>query len=141
MTSSDSLKTLHTELIDARKGYEAAREEAEAPSMKDFFARMVRVHEGLHTDLHQILVARGEQPGDDGSFMATVHKTIISLRAAVTGLDSSALSGFADGEERILRAYEKAVSENIGDRGVVSTLERHQARIQALIGEMRALGS
>jgi uncharacterized protein (TIGR02284 family) len=141
MTSTDSLKSLHTQLIDAREGYETAREEAESADMKDFFSRMVRLHAGLHTDIHDILTARGVQPEDDGSFMAAVHKTIISIRSAVTGLDASSLSGFADGEERIVKAYDTALADNAGDRDAASVLERHRAKLVAVVAEMKAAGT
>lgn len=141
MTSTDSLKTLHTEHIDARKGYETAWEEAEAPDIKDFFARMAHLHGELHEDIHKILKARGLQPEDDGSFMAAVHTTIISIKSAVTGLDASSLSGFADGEERILKTYDKALTENASDRSAVAVLEHHRARLEAAVAEMKPGGT
>ncbi len=104
MTSTDSLKTLHTEHIDATKGYETAWEEAKAPDMKDFFARMAGLHGELHADIHEILKARGVQPEDDGSFMAAVHTTIISIKSAVTGLDASSLSGLPTAKSAFSRA-------------------------------------
>jgi limonene-1,2-epoxide hydrolase len=39
--------------------------------------------------------------------MSTVHKTIISVRSAVTGLNDEALSAFAEGEEAVVGLLER----------------------------------
>jgi Domain of unknown function (DUF2383) len=43
--------------------------------------------------------------------MGTVHKTVISVRSATTGLDENSLSSFASGEERIIDKYDEALAD------------------------------
>lgn len=114
MADNRSLKSLHTALIDARKGYETVLKEAEEGEMKALFRRMIVQHEAARCEVHQLLTSRGETPDEDGSFMASVHKTVISVRSAVSGLGRNALSSSADGEERIVETYDEAIEENAG---------------------------
>ena len=64
---------------------------------------MVALKEKDHSEIHAGLSKLGEKPDDSGSFMSTVHKTVISVRSAVTGLGSNALSSFVMGEEQIIK--------------------------------------
>jgi uncharacterized protein (TIGR02284 family) len=139
MSSSDALKSLHAKLIDARKGYETAREEADSPPMMKLFSEMTSLHEQFHQDIHRILNARGVVPDDDGTLLATVHKAVISVRSAVTGLDADSLSGFADGEKRILKGYDEAIVENAEDVSAVAILHRHRDRLVGVIDKMTSM--
>ena len=64
----ESLKSLHTAIIDAREGYE----DAESTRLAAFFRSMNILHAAHHTELHQALLEAGETPEDDGSFMSRV---------------------------------------------------------------------
>jgi len=76
--AADSLKKLHTDLVDNRNGYEEAVNDAEPP-LKALFAEMVALKEKDHAELHGALTRPREKPDEDGSFMSTVHKTVISV--------------------------------------------------------------
>ena len=136
MIATESLKSLHAKLIDARKGYETAQREADSPRMKQLFGDMISLHEQFHTDIHGILRSRNVEPDDEGTLLSSVHKAVISVRSAVTGLDENSLSGFADGEERILKAYDQAIEQTAGDKAAVSILSRHRERLRVAIDEM-----
>jgi hypothetical protein len=41
------------------------------------FSEMIALKEKDHSELHAALLQLGEKPDDSGSFMATIHKTII----------------------------------------------------------------
>ena len=43
--------------------------------------------------------------------MSTVHRTVISIRSVLTGLDQSILPGVIDGENRILKQYEDTIAQ------------------------------
>ena len=137
MAHNDSLKSLHTALIDARKGYETAAKNADTSEMQALFRKMIAQHDGAHHEVHAILAARGETPDEDGSFMAGVHKAVISVRATVVGLGPSALSSFADGEERIADAYEAAIEDNLDDPAAVKTLRHQKAALLQRIAQMQ----
>ena len=138
--AADSLKKLHTDLVDNRNGYEEAVKDAELP-LKAFFAEMVALKEKDHAELHGALTRLGEKPDEDGSFMSTVHKTVISVRAAVTGLGTSALSSFVMGEEQIVDAYDTALKDFASDPEIVATLTRQKATLLTKIAQMRQMES
>jgi uncharacterized protein (TIGR02284 family) len=98
--AADSLKKLHTSLVDTRNGYQKAAEDAETPALQALFAEMVALKEKDHSELHAGLTRMGEKPDESGSSMSTVHETVISVRAAVTGLGPSALSSFVSAKSR-----------------------------------------
>lgn len=136
MADNDSLVELHTASIDACKGYEEAIRDAEKPALKALFQRAKSIHEKAHAELHGILTVRAAAPDDEGSFMSTVHKAVISVRSAVVGIDERSLSSFASGEERIVEAYDKAIEANREDGPVRNVLEAQQSALRELIGDM-----
>jgi uncharacterized protein (TIGR02284 family) len=137
--AADSLKKLHTSLVDTRNGYQKAAEDAETPALKSLFAQMVALKEKDHSELHAGLSRMGEKPDESGSFMSTVHETVISVRAAVTGLGSNALSSFVSGEEQIVKEYDDALKEGATDPAITATLTRQKQALLAKIAEMKAL--
>ena len=137
MAEHDALKSLHTTLIDAEKGYVTAIADAQEPQMKAIFERLAALHAHAHGDVHAILRGLGEQPDENGSFMALVHKTVISVRSAVAGLDRSALPSFIDGEQRIVSAYDEAIAAAPG-ADYVRTLESDRRALLGAIDEMKA---
>jgi uncharacterized protein (TIGR02284 family) len=138
--SNDALADLHTALVDARKGYEEAIEKSDNPGLTALFREMHTLHGAAHGDIHGLLVAKGAHPDDDGSFMGTVHKAVISVRSAITGLDDNSLASFASGEESTLAKYDEAIRDE-DDAGVTQTLRGHRDRLAAKVGEMKRLAA
>jgi uncharacterized protein (TIGR02284 family) len=134
----DELKKLHTNAIDARKGYEEALEDAEGKGMTPLFKRMIALHAGNASELTSHLNQLGEQPDQDGSFMAHIHRTIFSIRGLFGGLDESVLPGLIDGEERNASAYEDAMKLPEAPSDVRSLLTTQRGRIETEIAGMRA---
>jgi uncharacterized protein (TIGR02284 family) len=137
MAANDELKSLHTALIDARQGYIEAEADADTADMKALFGRMASLHDDAQEAIHEFLLEMGEKPNDDGSFMGTVHRTVISMRAAVTGLDRNSLSSFASGEERIIKAYDDAIAEQASNVSLRAMLEHHRSNLMRELSEMR----
>jgi uncharacterized protein (TIGR02284 family) len=137
--AADSLKKLHTALVDTRKGYEEAAQDAETPSLKAFFGQMIALKEKDHSELHAGLSKLGEKPDESGSFMSTVHKTVISVRSAVTGLGTNSLGSFVMGEEQILKEYDNALQENATDPQMTAILNRQKQALLSKIAEMKRL--
>ena len=138
MPDTDSLKSLHTTLIDAEKGYDTAIADAEASDMKATFGALRALHAKAHADVHAILLAKGERPDESGSFLSLVHKTVISVRSAVAGLDRSSLPSFVDGEERIVGAYDLALADVGASDPASETLRKDRDALVAAISEIRA---
>ena len=133
----ESLKSLHTATIDAREGYEEAVKDAESTQLAAFFRSMNILHAAHHAELHQALLEAGETPEDDGSFMSKVHTSVISVRAAITGL-AGAMSSFASGERRIVKAYDAAIDAAVSPN-LADMLRRQKDELQTRISEMNAM--
>lgn len=135
---TDALASLHTALIDSRNGYQEALEDAEGKGLTGLFREMIAMRERDAGELARVLTSLGQTPDQDGSFMSTVHRTVIKVRSLFTDLDESILPGLIDGEERILRSYDEAAEEAAGmpHRAVI---EQQQLRLREKLAEMRGL--
>ena len=131
-----ALKSLHCALIDARQGYEKAADETEDPELATLFGEMIALHSHAHRDVHEALLEAGETPDDLGSFMGTVHRTVIGVRSAVVGIDRSSLDSFAGGEERIAAKYADAI-EDQREPKIASMLRRHETTLLDMIDRMK----
>ena len=137
MSMMDELKTLHTSAVDARNGYREALKEAEGKGMSPLFADMIKVHDGHASQLADLLARAGQQAGS-GSFMSTVHETIMDVRALFSGLDASVLPGLIDGERRNITKYDDAI--NGSSPGPERTAFEHQrAELQAKVAGMETM--
>jgi uncharacterized protein (TIGR02284 family) len=113
-TMLDHLKSLHTSAIDARNGYREALKnaegkEAESKAMTALFRDMIALHDGHASELARELTKNNELADDEGSFMTTVHETIMDVRSMFDGLDESVLPGLIDGEKRHVSKYDAAI--------------------------------
>ena len=134
----DNLKKLHTSLVDNEKGYLEAAKDAETPSLKAFFTEMSELKERNHSDLHAALTKLGEKPDKSGSFMSTVHKTVVKVRAATTGLQS-ALPSFVMGEEEVVGQYDVAIKDCTSDPATLALLNSQKENLVAKIAVMKAM--
>lgn len=137
MAANDALKTLHTALVDAGEGYKEAARDAKDPAVGALFEEMIALHARQHAELHRLLEARGERPDDSGSFMSSVHRTVIGVRAAVTGLNEHSLESFASGEERLVKDYDRAIAASIGAPSTIDVLARQKEETLAKILTMK----
>ena len=71
--------------------------------------------------------------------MATLHKTVIGVRAATTGLGTNSLSSFVMGEKQVIDEYDKAIVECSSDRELVATLTCQRRTLLAKIAEMERI--
>lgn len=106
---TDNLQSLHTALADSREGYEKALDLAEGKGLTLLFREMIAMRT-QHAALLEAHLAAAKPTGDGTSFMATVHRTVIGIRALFTELDESILPGLIDGEKRILAYYDDAIA-------------------------------
>ncbi len=136
--SHDALADLHTALIDALDGYDKAIEKSDAAETTALFRQMQGLHRSAHSDIHTVLGAHGLKPDDDGSFMGSVHKAVISVRAAFTGIDAGSLDAFASGEESILKKYDDAIAEE-HDASIGAMLRGHREKLAGKIAEMHRM--
>ena len=138
MTSEiEHLKSLHTALIDARNGYEEALDDAEGHGLTQLFRELMSLHGENAEAIGVLLRVMDVTASDDGSFMTTVHRTIMKVRSLFSGLDKNVLPGLIDGEERLLGYYDEAIADSkqlIHDR-----LVEQRAALAAKVVEMKEI--
>jgi uncharacterized protein (TIGR02284 family) len=132
----DHMKSLHTTVVDARNGYEEALKDAEGKGLSPLFREMIALHQRHANALAADLARQGEKVDDRGSFMSTLHRTVISIRSLFGGLDESILPGLIDGEERVVGYYDEALKDCPPSE--TATLSQQRAALQAKIAEMKA---
>ena len=133
----DTLKSLHTALIDSRNGYEEALKDADGKGLTPLFRDMIALRNSDAAALGEQLVAMGEKFDGKGSFMTAVHRTVIGVRSLFTGLDESILPGLIDGEERIVGYYDDAIQASDLGASERATLVNQRKVLQAKIADMR----
>lgn len=135
--STDALKSLHTRLVDSRIGYQEALEHAANSRFANFLRDMISMRETHAGDLASQLTAVGEQPNNDGSFLSTVHSTVINVRALFSDIDEKILPGLIDGEERILSYYDEALDGLGHGSRDAEILNQQRSAVMAKINEMQ----
>lgn len=134
----EHLKSLHTSAIDARNGYQEALKDADGKGMTPLFRDMIALHEGHAGELARELNRANEIPDDTGSFMTTVHKTIMDVRSLFNGLDESVLPGLIDGEARNVSKYDDALKDANAPANIANLLTAQRDRLLQKISDMKA---
>lgn len=134
----EHLKSLHTNAIDARKGYEEALADADGRGLTGRFRAMIGLHATNADELAGELGRMGEHADSGGSFMSTLHRTIMSVRGLFGGLDESVLPGLIDGERRNVSYYDEALAEPSLAPDQRTLLAAQRERLQAAVAEMQA---
>jgi|SRR5579859_665893 len=135
----EDLKALHTAAIDARGGYEEARDDAEGRSTRPLFQEMIALHTRNADDLAHVLQRSGAPVGEDGSFMTTVNRTVMSLRSLLGGLGDGVVRALIDAETRNLSRYDDVLKSAEAPPDVREVLTKNRERLEAAIARMRTL--
>lgn len=133
----DNLSSLYTALVDSRNGYQEALIDAEGRGMTPLFREMTSLRDQNTAELKRHLTALGAVADDDGSFMSTVHKTIMDVRSLFGGLDKSILPGLVDGEQRILSYYDEALKTSPLDTPEYSALMAQSQVLRAKVADWK----
>lgn len=133
----DSLKNLHTVLVDSKHGYEEALEDADGRGMSQLIQDMIALRVKDAGEIANELSTLGEKTDENGAFMTTVNRAIISLRALFSGLDESILPGLIDSEQRIVKYYDSAL-ETVGSSVDREMLTRQRQNLLKIIADMEA---
>ena len=139
--AAESLKKLHTSLVDTQNAYELALKDTPDEEVAGIMKQIISLRHTDHLELHQALITAGEVPDDRGSFMSVVHENVVAVRAAVSGVDKGSLTAFASGEEKIVAEYDDAMREMSANPIVVDILTRQKDKLLAKITEMKQLSA
>ncbi|MDB5479007.1 MAG: hypothetical protein JWO83_60 [Caulobacteraceae bacterium] len=135
----EDLKALHTAAIDARSGYEEARDDAEGRDTRPLFQELIAVHTKNADDLSHILQRSGAPVGEDGSFMAAVNRTVMSVRSLFGALGEGVVPALIEAEKHNLARYDDVLKSEEAPPDVREVLATNRERLEAAIDRMRAL--
>lgn len=132
----DAIAHLHVLLVDAVEGYEEGVDLAEDAEVRALFSDLRDRHRAHAEALAAIVRDAGGAVDQDGSALQYVHKAILRVRSAVTGLGKNVLPSIQDGEERLLTAYDETIAAAGAAPEAAATLTRQRAvvgeRIRAI---------
>lgn len=106
----EALIALHNRTVDAAKGFGTMVEKAE-PSFRDIAERFRKLHARHASDLARLLSDSGVEVDNDGTFMGTVNRAVVSVRAMFDEIDEDVMKQVRDGEDWLLQAFDKAIQE------------------------------
>ncbi len=131
----DHLAKAHVATVDALTGYITMVEKAESD-----FRPVVEAFRKMHAQhadtLAQHLKNLGREPDTDGSFMGTINKAVVTMRAVFDDIDDDTMDSIRNGEEHVLETYHEA-TETALPSAVLTDLRRLSDEINAQIEQTR----
>lgn len=124
---NDVLETL----VDSADGYEKAAEVADRPAFKQLFERRAASRRAMVADVRNHIVELGGTPDDDGSILANMHRTFLSIRAAIQDNDEAAIEAVDNGEEYLREKFEDALENDDLDISSRTILKKYQGELRA----------
>jgi uncharacterized protein (TIGR02284 family) len=98
--------------IDSVDGYRAAAEAKDTGRFVSMFFDRANEREDVVERLQDAVTAKGGNPEDDGSFLASAHRSFMGLKETVMGNDERAVvSEVERGEDVIKAKYEAALED------------------------------
>jgi uncharacterized protein (TIGR02284 family) len=134
----DTLIALHRRSVDACEGYATMVEKAEL-SFRPVAERFRALHAGHADRLARLIAASGSEADTDGTFMGTVNKAVVSLRAIFDRIDADVMANIRSGEDHVLQAFDNALAAS-QPAATMGDLRAMRAELSDLLAEMRHLG-
>ena len=135
----DALKTLLTRLIDAREGYRDALDHVESAHIKQLFQQFMERRDRNASEIRAYLLKEGHNVGDDGSLLASAHRTWLDFKDAVTPSDDAAtIAEVVRGEKVLLDAYDDALTAAGGTDPEYAFLAEQHASLKSAVAQMEA---
>lgn len=131
----DVLIDLHTRSVDTLRGFEKMVDEA-VVSFRPTAERFRALHENHVIQLDGMVRDCGGMPDDDGSFMATVNRAVVSLRATFDDIDNDVMDQIRSGEDNLLAAFDRAVAAPLPNPDQ-QAVTRMRAELAGLLDDTR----
>lgn len=136
--ATDALRRLQTRTADALAGYVKMVEKAE-PEFRPVAERFLGLHDRHNAALSAMLIRHGDEPDADGSFMGTVNKAVVSMRALFDEIDEDVMDNIRDSEEHVLTALDDALAVTVMPPSDLTELRDMRDELTALLQETRHL--
>ena len=99
----DRVVHAHTRTVDALAGFDTMVRRAE-PEFRPVAMRFQEAHRRHAEGLSALIEANGRSADEDGSFMSTVNRLVVSTRAFFDEIDADVMKQIRDGEEYVTEA-------------------------------------
>ena len=129
----DAIADVHRSTLDAQAGFETMVAKAE-PQFRPIASAFHALHARHAQALAAMLARAGRTADTDGSFMATVNKAVVSMRAFFDDIDEDVLAQIRDGEESVIDAFNDALAEPLS-AGDDETLRAMRAELMELVAQ------
>ena len=134
----DELLTLQRRTADVLAGYQTMVDKAE-PAFRPVVERFRALHDRQNVALSGMLVRHGHEPDADGSFMGTVNRAVVSLRALFDDIDADVMDSIRDGENHVLSAFDDAITAAGMPPADVTALRDMRDELTVLLQDTRHL--
>ena len=125
--------------IDGENGYREAAEEAQSSELKTHLLRFGQQRTQFRGELEQEVIRLGGDPKESGSAGASLHRTWLNVRDAVTGKDDSAIiKESIRGEKAALDNYDDVLGRDL-PADLTETVKRQRDAIERAHGELEGL--
>lgn len=136
--ATDALRSLQTRTADALAGYVKMVEKAE-PEFRPVAERFRSLHDHHNAALSAMLIRHGAEPDLDGSFMGSVNKAVVSMRALFDEIDEDVMDNIRDGENHVLTAFDDAMTATGMPPADVTELRDMRDELASLLQDTRHL--
>ncbi|QDT36838.1 PA2169 family four-helix-bundle protein [Stratiformator vulcanicus] len=117
--------------IDSADGFRHSAEQIENVTISQYFRGVADERKQQAEQLQGFVEFSGERPRQEGSYLASLHRTIMDLRTALTSDDLGAVLNEAErGEDYIKDAYKDTLKETAGSP-VNDVLQNHMESVIA----------
>ena len=113
--SSTDIRTLNSLIattLDSVDGYTEAAAATDHAGFGDMFTARATERRSIVTQLQGEVTRLGGNPEDDGTILASAHRTFLDLKSVVTGRDDKAIVNEVErGEDHILHKFQDALKD------------------------------
>lgn len=135
-----TLNGLIATTIDSVDGYTEAAKDAQNSRFAAMFNSRATERRVVASTLQAEVSRLGGTPEDDGTILASAHRTFVGLKAAVTGQDDQAIVNEVErGEDHIKAKFETALSDQELGADARSAIGSAWQSVKAGHDEMRDL--
>ena len=135
----DALQDLVQINIDSRDGFREAAEQIPDAALATYFRELATERGRQAEELQTYVELNNERPVREGSLLAALHRSWISIRDSLASNEVHAVLAEAErGEDSIKAAYEEALKETAGS-AVNDVLTTHYTQVKAAHDRVRDL--
>ena len=136
---SSTLNQLIQTCKDGENGFRAAAEGVEDPNLRRLFESYCQQRAEFAAELQVEVERLGEEPAEEGHAVATLHRSWMNIKSAVTGKDEGAIITECErGEDFAVQTYDRALRNPLS-ADVKDLVERQFLKIREAHDQVRSL--